>query len=227
MAKSRKIEPIHIFIEIVVITIGILIAYQLNNLKETRKTEEAERKILSEIKSNLQLDKIDMIGNKQAHQRSLVYVDSLRNWDGPYTDNIPKMIFDVFRDYIFIPQTSAFETLKSKGVDLIQNDSIRVSIQRMHDFNYQALIQYESEYTSNQFHDDFMFIVENYYQSFPLGEDELPIPKVRSAEWLKDSEVRVRLDMCAFEHRFTLRMYEMVEKDIDDLCAAIDRELEE
>ena len=79
----------------------------------------------------------------------------------------------------------------------------------------------------NQFHDDFMFIVEKYYQSFPLGEEELPVPKVRSAEWLKESEVRVRLDMCAFEHRFTLRMYEMVEKDIDDLCAAIDRELEE
>lgn len=226
MAKSRKIEPVHIFIEIVVITIGILIAYQLNNIKESRKIAESEHKILQEIKSNLELDKLDLLGNKRAHEQALKLVDSLRNWDGPYSDEIASMIFIVFRDYLYIPQTSAFETLKSKGVDLITNDSIRINIQRLHDFHYQAIIDYESAYEANQFYDDFLFVVENYFDRFPLNDpNERPKPKSTSTSWLKDSEVAIRLDLCRFEHQFSLSYYVMVEEEINQLIATIDKEL--
>lgn len=226
MVKSKKIEPIHVFIEIVVITIGILIAYQLNNLRDIRNTDKSERKILREIRQNLELDKIDLLGNKIAHGNAIKLIDSLRNWEGEYTPEVGTMLFIVFRDYLFIPQTSAFETLKSKGVDLIENDSIRIKIQRLHDFHYQAIIKYESEYTANQFYDDFLFIVETYFKTFPINEpNRAPVPITTNTEWLKDDRVSIRFDLCQFEHSFVLSYYTLVEKEIDLLIQLIDQEL--
>lgn len=226
MAKGKRIEPVHVFVEIVVITIGILIAYQLNNIKDVRNTNEAERKILQEIKSNLELDKIDLLANKQGHLRAVYFLDSLKNWKGDYSDEIGSMLFTVFRDYLFIPQTSAFETLKSKGVDLIKNDSIRIKIQRLHDFHYQALIQYESQYEANQFYDDFLFVVENNFNSFPLGDPSVaPTPKTKNMSWLSQPKIRVRMDLCTFEHQFVLSLYAIIETEIDTLIELIDLEL--
>lgn len=226
MAKQRRIDPIHILIEVIVITIGIVLAYQLNTMRDRNKTKEAEYKILREIKSNLELDLIDLNGNLKAHENALTLIDSLRNWEGPYEDQIGIMFFQVFRDLLFLPQTSAFETLKAKGVDLISNDSIRINTQRLYDFYYEILQQYESEYEANKLYDDFEWVVINYYKSFPINRTgETPIPKVRSSAWLMDNELVTRLDISQFEHQFTLNTYREVRKEINNLIASINKEL--
>ena len=46
--------------EIVLVVLGILIALQVNNLNEQRKANEFEVKILNEIRSNLQMDLIEI-----------------------------------------------------------------------------------------------------------------------------------------------------------------------
>ncbi|WP_370089807.1 DUF6090 family protein [Ekhidna sp.] len=226
MAKQRRIDPLQVLIEVVVITIGIVLAYQLNAMREVNKTKEAEFKALQEIKSNLELDLIDLTVNQTAHENALVLIDSLEQWDGPYEDQIGMMLFQIFRDYLFLPQTSAFETLKAKGVDLITNDSIRIKTQRLYDFYYQILIKYESEYEANQLYDDFEWVVTTYYKSFPVRDlNADPIPKVRSSAWLKDDEVTTRLDLCKFEHQYSLAAYQKVKVEINNLIASIDKEL--
>ena len=227
MANSRKIEPVHVFVEIAVITIGILIAYQLNAWKEQRVIDQTEKNILREIKSNLQLDKIDLLANQKAHRTAATFVDSLRNWEGEYQPQIAMMLFAVFRDYLFLPQTSAFETLKSKGVDLIANDSIRIGVQRLHDFHYQVIIDYELNYQPNQFYDDFILIAQRYFQTFPVrNEHRAALPKSTQTSWLQeDSEVAIRLDLAEFEHRFCLSYYEYVESEMDQIIRLIDKEL--
>jgi hypothetical protein len=226
MTKQRRIDPLQVLIEVVVITIGIVLAYQLNAMREVNKTKEAEFKVLREIKSNLELDLIDLDGNQQAHENALKLIDSLKSWDGPYEDQIGIMFFQIFRDLLFLPQTSAFETLKSKGVDLIANDSIRINTQRLYDFYYQVLIQYESEYVANQLYDDFEWVALTYYKSFPIGDpNSPPQPKIRSSAWLKDDALVTRLDIAKFEHQFTFASYRQVKAEIDNLIAAIDKEL--
>lgn len=226
MAKQRRIDPLQVLVEVAVITIGIVLAYQLNNMREVNKTKDSERKVLREIKSNLELDLMDLEGNIRAHENALKLIDSIENWDVDYQDHIGDMFFQIFRDYLFLPQTSAFETLKSKGVDLINNDSIRISTQRVYDFYYEILIKYESEYTANQLFDDYEWLTIKYYKSFPIGRDKSPIPKVRSTKWLKDDELVVRMDIAQFEHQFSLRNYLLVQEEINRLIDQIDRELQ-
>jgi len=226
MTQQRKIEPLQILIEIAVITIGILIAYQLNSWKETRNNLEAERKMLSEIKSNLVLDKMDFLANKNAHQKAIKLIDSLRRWDGDYSAEISYMFFSIFRDYLFLPQTSAFETLKSKGIDLIRNDSIRIGIQRLHDFHYKIILDYESTYAANQFYDDLEHVSLTYFESFPINSSRYAVPKTIDTEWLHNNDISVRLDLCEFEHNFCIKLYETTEKEMDRLIEAIDQELE-
>lgn len=225
MAKQRRIDPLQVLIEVVVITIGIVLAYQLNAMREVEKTEDAELKVLREIKSNLELDLIDLTGNTNGHENAIKLIDSIKNWEGPYQDQLGEMFFRVFRDYLFLPQTSAFETLKSKGIDLISNDSIRIGTQRLYDFYYQVLIRYESNYEANQLYDDFEWLATTYYKSFPITATEIPIPKSRSSDWLKDDELVVRLDIARFEHWFALSSYRQVKNEIDKLIIAIDKEL--
>lgn len=226
MAKQRRIDPLQVLVEVAVITIGIVLAYQLNTMREADKTLEAERKVLNEIKSNLELDLIDLEGNISAHQNALTLIDSIKGWDGPYQDQIGDIFFRIFRDYLFLPQTSAFETLKSKGVDLIVNDSIRINTQRLYDFYYQILIKYESEYTANQLYDDFEWLTITYYSSFPIGTKESPTPKSKSTDWLKDDELNTRMDIARFEHGFVLGNYKLVKVEINKLIDALDQELQ-
>lgn len=226
MAKQRRIDPLQVLVEVGVITIGIVLAYQLNAMREVDKTKDSERKVLSEIRSNLELDLLDLQGNIDAHERALLLIDSIKNWKGDYQDYIGDMFFQIFRDYLFLPQTSAFETLKSKGIDLITNDTIRIKTQRVYDFYYTILIKYESEYSANQLFDDYEWLTVNYYKSFPIGTDENPIPKSRSTTWFKDDELTVRMDIAQFEHGFSLRNYYLVKDEINDLIKTIDNELQ-
>ncbi len=225
MAKQRRIDPLQVLVEVAVITIGIVLAYQLNAMREVDKTEDSEKKILRELKSNLELDLIDLQANLNAHQNAFSLIDTLKNWEGDYQKEIGPMFFNIFRDYLFLPQTSAFETLKSRGVDLITNDSIRINIQRLYDFYYEILIKYESDYKANQLYDDFEWLAIKYYQSFPIRKNSYPIPKNNSTDWLTDDELVVRLDIAQFEHEFSIRSYEYVKNEINNLIKAIDKEL--
>ncbi|MEO9482072.1 MAG: DUF6090 family protein [Ekhidna sp.] len=226
MANQRRIDPLQVLVEIAVITVGIVLAYQLNTMRETNKTAEAERKVLREIKSNLELDLIDLDQNILAHQNALLLIDSVKEWSGAYEPHIGEMFFRIFRDYLFLPQTSAFETLKSKGVDLITNDSIRIKTQRLYDFYYQIMIKYESEYKANQLFDDFEWLVIKYYRTFPIRRSEQPIPKSKSTDWLDDDELTTRMDIAQHEHSYALRSYQLVKSEINKLIDIINQELE-
>ncbi|NQZ76182.1 MAG: hypothetical protein HRT61_08735 [Ekhidna sp.] len=226
MSKAKRIDPIHVIIEVIVITIGIVLAYQLNGMRETNKTEEAERKSLVELRSNLSLDLIDLEANIRTHENAIAIADSLQKMDGPYKNQTGEMLFRLFRDYLFIPQTSAFESLKGKGVDLITNDSIRVNTQRLYDFYYQVLKEYESDYPANQLYHHFEWIATRYYKSFPIREKILPEPKKATTAWLNDPELEVRMSIAKYEHQYALNISKGVKKEIEALILLIEGELE-
>lgn len=229
MADKKRIDVLHIFIEIGVITIGIVIAYQLNNWNENRKLKQSEINILKEIKSNLELDLIDMSNNQFGHEDGLKSIDSLNKWasEGEYTAKIPYHIFNVFRDFLFIPQTSAFETLKARGVDLISNDSLRIRILRLYDFQYAAVIQLERDYAPGQFHDDFEDIVNAYFLSFDIQNPETIRPKFNHSRWINNADVKTKLDLVRNERGFYNNSYLELMSEVNSLISAIENELED
>lgn len=122
--------------EIVLVVIGILIALQINNWNELRKTKEKEKVILKEIIS-------DLIVNENSAQNNLIHtynigrdsiakafdfvINHLEN-KLPY-DSILSRHFGVIHQLQGLSiKTSGYESLKSSGMDMIQNDSLRSNI---------------------------------------------------------------------------------------------------
>lgn len=224
---KKEFKFFQVLIEIGIITIGILIAYQLNNWKEVRATHEAEEKMLKEIRSNLQLDLIDLNDNGVAHITAIKLIDSLKKIaeSDVYSKRVPQMLRDALRDFVFNPQTSSFETLKAQGVNLIRNDSIRIRILRLYDFNYRTIEKVEETYVPHQFIRHFDHIVLSYFDGYDLNEKEGAIPINSGTDWLKKSDIKNRLDLTRAEHRFAIRLYDECIAEVKDLITTIDNEL--
>lgn len=225
---NKGFKFLQILAEIGVVTIGILIAYQLNNWKEISATKNAEEKMLKEIKANLQLDLIDLNDNRNGHSKSLDLIDSIKMIaeSGVYHRRLPIMLSRVLRDYVFNPQTSAFETLKAHGVNLIQNDSIRIRILRLYDFNYKTIEKIEEEYKPHNFTRHYDYIVLNYYDGFDLVNENYANPLYPGTSWLNKPDIKNRLDLTKTERLFALNLYNNSIKEVNDLIKIIKKEID-
>lgn len=130
--------------EIILVVIGILVALQINNLNESNKQSKRERSLLEELKTNLatnvrNLESDITIQNEGASaiHYLLEYIDNKR----PYIDTLDGL----FQDADFVPDvvlsSSAFETLKSSGLEIIQNNNLRKEVINLFEVNYPYLIQ--------------------------------------------------------------------------------------
>jgi hypothetical protein len=145
-AIKSKIGWANFLLEIVSVFIGITIAFGLDNWKESKKSREAEIKTLIELRSGLQSDlrdaKIDMdIFNdaskacrvyEQNFESTAVNVDSLKH----YSDYL-------INAATFVSNSSAYETLKSRGLETVTNDSLRLQIAELYDVQYENIYKWE------------------------------------------------------------------------------------
>ena len=134
--------------EIVLVVIGILIALQINNWNENRVRSNEETHILKAIKIGLEADLSDLKFNEKSIQSSIasanMVIYSLEH-NMPYEDSIPYHIGHMMFPVMFVHSTSAFETLKSKGINLIKNDTLRDEIVNVYDSQYSFFLKNESQ----------------------------------------------------------------------------------
>jgi len=128
--------------EIVLVVIGILIALQINNWNENRKLLKLESHLLIDVMANLDANKKMLESGLKINQKTkddyeiiLNYIDN----DLPY-DSILKTAFHTIRNWHspFFTFT-AYESLKSKGLDIINNDTIKQDIAYMYEDNFAYL----------------------------------------------------------------------------------------
>ena len=133
----------HALLEISLIVIGILIALQIDNWNEERKESQFEKKILSEIAIALQGDIDDQINTRieranEIKSSSAIVLSYIRE-EIAYHDSLERHFTRSKRIMIFEPKTAPFETLNSKGIELVQNDELRVALLDLYDFYYPQL----------------------------------------------------------------------------------------
>lgn len=134
--------------EIFLVVIGILIALQVNNWNEGTKERKSEIAILQEIRNNLKFDLVDFesnitnLQNKSTSSRSLLeaFDDNL-----PYDDSLGYFFFYLKTYPHFSHKSNGYNLLQSKGVDIIQNDTLRKQITDLYEDRYQYLKTYENE----------------------------------------------------------------------------------
>ena len=156
--------------EIVLVVIGILIALQINNWNEASKERQHETKILLELKNGFLQDikeiESNIVNYKIAVKASDVVLQHLES-NKPYRDSLSVYLAQTIGMDPFIPQKAAYQTLKSNGVDLISNDSLRSQILYVHDFLYDFLIEnHKGIYLKPE------YLIEEYAKRF---EQAIPI----------------------------------------------------
>ncbi len=218
-------------LEFLSIFIAVVSAFALNNWNENRRDNEAESKILSEILNGLEKDKEDVAVNIMGHRYGIKSCDFWRKiFDGeqPNLDTLENYYSVLTRDFISIQNRSGYETLKSKGFELIRNDTLREKIISLYEFDYQILEKLEEEYTEMKFY-------ENYFEEFNevlaphfIYDDQANLSSMSlplNIDDIKKKLLHSYLYKIKVNRKFILDFYEEVDVKIENLMEEIEDEL--
>jgi hypothetical protein len=121
--------------EIALVMIGILLALQVNNWNEEKKRRTFETDILSLLDVNLASDSL-LISTELKHaQLANQLTDSLLNQValGNYNEQLNLWMGKIINFQRFKSQSSAFEVLKSKGIENISDKALQVALIEYYD----------------------------------------------------------------------------------------------
>ncbi len=235
MATKEQIETVILkrkwsfyLLELLVVFLGVTGAFALSEWSDSRRDASAEISALESIKVGLEKDLEDIEINIQAHEGGIQAIDSVMAWIGgqPAPDSMGFNMYLIFRDLISIQNSGPYDMLKSKGLDIIQNDSLRFQIIEVYDFQMEILEKLEEEYHSNQYH-------KNYYKTILEGIIDFIEFKPTGGEYIstKSMDKRTRklllvyLNDIKFNRMFTLSQYKETQLKIDNLINNLDAEL--
>ena len=132
--------------EIILVVIGILIALQINNWNERRKLKQVEIKALKEIQEGFIADTRDLTINAKALTKAFesgqLILNQL-NSTRPYHDSLSIHFAGSLQLTRLISNDGPYDMLKTKGLDLISNDSLRKRIISMYDNRYESIRTWE------------------------------------------------------------------------------------
>lgn len=145
--------------EFLSIFVAVVSAFALNNWNENRRNHNAEINILKEISNGLTKDvediRVNILGHKSGIE-SCDYWEKLVSGEEVDRDSLVQIhYFNVFRDFVTIQNTSGYESLKSKGLELIEDDSLRYHIISLYEYEYKVIEKFEEQYSEAQFHDSY------------------------------------------------------------------------
>jgi len=133
-------------------SLGILLALWVNKCDERWKNLEIEQKTLLEIRAGLEQDRSDLQETQEGYQFRVENVGSIFTFLGRDTvpaDSLSTAISRLNGYSFLLTNTAAYETLKSRGLEIIQNDSLRLEIATLYD------VHYESIQTAERYLDDY------------------------------------------------------------------------
>ena len=220
-------------VEFLSIFLGIILAFTLNRWNEDVKDRKSEAKILSEIKNGLELDLSDIDGNIAGHQRGVLATQFFRN----YINNVPigqdsaaLAYFVLWRDFVSIQNKSGYESLKSKGLEIVLNDSLRFDIIALYDFHYEILEKLEEGYSEMQYNETYFDpmndILAEYLEFDEAGQISAMNQPV-SLTLQERNKIMVYLQRMEFNRNFILGQYLNVKDRVSALIEDINQELEQ
>lgn len=210
------------------IFIAVVSAFALNNWNENRRDHEAASKILTEISNGLKKDIEDIRVNKRGHEGGIVACQFWRNVIDGNTlevDSIFMYYSNLTRDYISIQNTSGYQSLKSKGLELIDDDSLRFEIITLYEYDYNILKKFEEEYHEMQYQ-------ENYFKE--INKKVAPNFKFDEKGNLVDMDLPLQISKAdknilksylwkiEVNRRFVVRFYDQSEEKVTQLKEKIE-----
>lgn len=216
--------------EFLSIFIAVVSAFALNNWNDNRRDRNAEEKILREIHRGLEKDLEDIRLNQLGHRMGMQSTDFFRELlkGNSNTDSLAYHYFNLTRDFVSIQNTSGYETLKSKGLELIENDSLRTRIISLYEYDYSVLQKLEEEYYELQFQANYFkeinYALSGYMQFSEDGHIVgITIPLV--IETGKKNLLLSYLWKMQSNRSFILQIYADVEHKVEAVRSDIEKEI--
>ena len=156
MKKTRRWKK-YTF-EFLSIFIAVISAFALNNWNDNKRDRASEVNILREIANGLKRDIKDIqlnIGGHEFGVKACNFWRKVVNDETVYTDSTELYYYRLTRDFVSIQNTSGYESLKSKGLEIIGDDSLRYNIISLYEYHFNVLRKLEEEYAEMQFHQSY------------------------------------------------------------------------
>lgn len=160
-------------LEILVITIGILGAFTLNNWNENRKARAFEQKMLGELIIGLNRDISDLEWNRSMNTKASASQSRILQWMDGEIEYYDSLCYDFGKSNYWMSlsdNTGAYQTLKSKDITLIRSDSIRKAIVLLYETSYDYHDEVEKLYHKLLLH-KWNNIDPKYFQNSSLNEE--------------------------------------------------------
>lgn len=122
--------------------IGILLALQVNNWNETLKVKAKEVKYLKELNSDLKSNQSEILNLSNRIEQRIYAIDSIFY----YLEKSDEISVDLLKHIaisqgtnIFNNSNTSFEFLKAQGIDFISNDSLRIRISEIYEYDFKNI----------------------------------------------------------------------------------------
>ncbi len=203
-------------------TLGILLALWVNNCDEGRKKHEIEQKTLLEIQAGLEQDRRDLqetIGGYDYRVWNIETIFDLLGRDSLPQDSLTMRVNDLIGYSFLLANTAAYETLKSRGLETVTNDSLRLAITTLYDVDYEAIQTAEKHLNETHNHLLLPYLISH----IKLGVNRFSAEEVRKIK--ADQPFQQILWQIKFLNQATLDRYQNTLKSLEKLLRDIDREL--
>ncbi|WP_179346541.1 hypothetical protein [Winogradskyella ursingii] len=132
----------------------------MDRWNDERKDGIAENKILEEIYKGLERDSLDLANDEQYFKiafRGLKYFNDIIDGKIVKNDSLVTYYFLFSRESIVVQNKSGYESLKSRGLETVTNDSLRSKIIDLYEVDYELARKFNEEhseykFTQNYFH---------------------------------------------------------------------------
>jgi hypothetical protein len=210
-------------LEILVITIGILGAFALNNWNESQKSNRFEQEILTLIGENLTRDSASITAELNSAILAIQLTDSIldRVNQKIYDEQLNLWMGKVIKFERFRSQSSGFEVLKSKGIDVLQDKQLQVDLITYYDETlfllYQAIFDVEDAFNA-----DWIPVVKREFNDFAF---RVRLEPRDSKEFFENSEHIVLFKMYQDNRSGIVSRAELALKEISDMKSNIKKQL--
>lgn len=228
---NTKLKIGKYLLELVTVFLGVTLAFALNTWNEKQNRLEAAEKTLLEIKNGLELDLVDLSQNRMGHQKGVYvcrYFRDYLNGNEVSPDSVAFYYRGLLRDFVSIQNNSGYESLKSQGLELIENDSLRVEIISLYDFYYEIVEKLEENYSENQFNENYFHDINNMLAEYMVYNDAGVLIEITSPDsmTIKDRNIMLSyLWRIEYNRDFTVQSYGLIEQKLEALIQHIDQEL--
>ena len=219
MAKTKKIDWLNHVLEFAVVIIGILIAFQLNTCRESKKEAKLVDNHIASIIDESKFNRSQINFSIESASKTIQKLDSLMNLLTIQSNNLPvidKLSKDLLNlDYCYIKRNAYNSLIQSSDVRFVEDFKLKENIISLYEY-YRWL---ESVDKTNQ---DFYL---KYYQPFVMQNlDLLEFEKPVNEAVYNNKEFKNALSSYVYISRYRKQRLEATKSQINNFIEKYDTE---